>query len=275
MNRRPLLVISASVLLLCLVAIGVREGGRRLRERDAQQAEGLRQLDAARHEMVSSLRRSVENGETVDDPAAQLEDYNARLGRASEHLSDTDRKPVIAGQRVLARLTPLLQTYARELKQLETDGFTAPASLPSRESIQTRSQSVTRFDRANAELLSFYRGVEEAYRAELDKERLSETARTQALEGFRRGANIPLNVTIRETDATLARLMQKTLDLLDKQWGRWHVEESGEVLFDDADALAEFSAVQTELQQTADRQRVAQNELLEATGKIGVVPKRR
>jgi hypothetical protein len=170
-------------------------------------------------------------------------------------------------------LAPLLQTYAHELKALQEEGFSAPASLSSRDAIRARSESVSRFDKANADLLTFYRRVEEAYRAELKKERLSELVQTQAVEGFRAGAHIPLNITIREADAALARLMQKTLGILDENWGRWRVAENDEVLFDEANALAQFSAVQNELQQTAERQRRAQTELLEATSKAQIRPR--
>jgi hypothetical protein len=273
MNRRALLVIVASVVGLVFVAIGVREGGRKFRERKAQRAEGLRQLDAARNDMVDALRRSVETGEPVEDPAKHLQEYDARLTNATEHLSAAERRPVIAGQRVLARLTPLLQNYTRELKTLENEGFTKPASLASREAIHARAEAVSRFDKANAELLTFYRGVEDAYREELKKERINEMALRQAVDGFRAGANIPLNITIREADAALAQLMQKTLDLLDRSWGRWRVADTGEVLFDEDEALAQFSAVQNELQQTAERQRVAQNELIQAASKLQIMPR--
>ncbi|HEX5175924.1 MAG TPA: hypothetical protein VFV83_02790 [Chthoniobacteraceae bacterium] len=267
MNRRAVLVLAAGVLFLGLVAAGVREGGRKLRERKERQVEGLRQLDAARNDIVGALRHSVESGEVLEDPTKHLQEYDARLTSATEHLSADDRKPVIAGQRVLAQLTPLLQVYTRELKTLQEQGFSAPASLSSREAIRERSESVSRFDKANADLLTFYGGVEEAYRAELKKERLSELVQTQAIAGFRAGANIPLNISIRKADAELARLMQRTLDILDRNWGRWRVAEDDEVLFDEAEALAQFSAVQSELEQTAEHQRLAQAELLEATSK--------
>jgi hypothetical protein len=273
MNRRAVLVIGASIFFLSLVAVGVREGGRRFRERKERQIEGLRQLDAARNDMVGALRHSVEAGEAVEDPTKHLEEYDARLTSATAHLSATERKPVVAGQRLLAQLAPLLQTYAHELKALQEEGFSAPASLSSRDAIRARSESVSRFDKANADLLTFYRRVEEAYRAELKKERLSELVQTQAVEGFRAGAHIPLNITIREADAALARLMQKTLGILDENWGRWRVAENDEVLFDEANALAQFSAVQNELQQTAERQRRAQTELLEATSKAQIRPR--
>jgi len=273
MNRRGLLVIGASVLVLAFVAFVVRESGRQYRERQEHRLEGLRELDAARDDMVGALRRSVEGGEVTGDPAKQLQEYDARLTAATENLSAAERKPVVAGQRVLGQLTPLLQSYARELKTLQDEGFSTPASLSSREAIHARSEAVSRFEKANADLLTFYRGVEAVYRAELKKERLGDAVEMQAVSGFRSGANIPLNITIREADASLAQLMQKTLDLLDKQWGRWRVTENDEVLFDDEDALAAFSAVQTELEKTAERQRIAQTQLLEAASKFQVAPR--
>jgi hypothetical protein len=45
------------------------------------------------------------------------------------------------------------------------------------------------------------------------------------------------------------------------------------VLFDEDEALAQFSAVQNELQQTAERQRVAQNELIQAASKLQIMPR--
>lgn len=67
---------------------------------------------------------------------------------------------------------------------------------------------------------------------------------------------------MRAQDDTITAELLKACDLLDKNWGRWHVDGStGALTFDNDSAVEEFNAIQTRVSEVAEEQKRSQAEL--------------
>ncbi len=224
--------------------------------------EGLKELDAIQRGSIDDLKEVVIDGRASENAVQRIEDYTARIGEVAAALKPNERKSLVAAQRVLGRLTPQMAAYENALRELNEAGASAPGTLTSMEVIDDRVKMTERFQSANWALSDFYRDLETNFKAELDKEQLPETMKAEVMGGFRRGASVDINLTIRECDQEIAANLLATLELFKKQWGLWTVEPDGTLAFDDNAPFGEYTALQEKLRSAGERQQSAQKELL-------------
>jgi hypothetical protein len=67
---------------------------------------------------------------------------------------------------------------------------------------------------------------------------------------------------MRGQDDTITSELLKACDLLDENWGRWHVDgNTGELIFDNDSAVQEFNAIRAKVSDVAEEQKRSQAEL--------------
>ena len=230
-----------------------------------QHQEAVPKLQAMESSGVDELKEIVATGQPPENVAGRIYDYTDRIGEVASTMGAAERKPLLAAQRVFAQMAPQMAVYEKTFKELDAAGGSSPATLGSQEVIRDRIAMVKRFQVANHALLEFYRSVETSYRVELDKEGLTSAVKSQVMNGFRNGACVDVNLTIRESDEKIAVILLKLLELFSREWGDWKVQDAGELAFEHDVALTEYHVLQDELRAVSARQQAAQKELLKRT----------
>jgi hypothetical protein len=225
----------------------------------------LADLEAKRRELTDAARTSVEEG-NMDGMAERLAKFGESVGNAADGASGTERQSLRAAQRVLQSMAPSLGSYEAALKELQSAGFARPQSINSREAIAARVALVKKFGAANDNLSRVLEGLEARVRVELEQEGVPVRDREKFVSGFIKASNMDLNRTIRQCDRELTDNLLKMLALLDREWGTWKME--GEtVIFNRPPVIQEFNGLTAELNDIAERQSAAQQEMLNRAGK--------
>jgi hypothetical protein len=225
---------------------------------------GLEQLDKARQNLVSSMRETMKN--PVAGPAAavdQLKSYSRKLGEATSQMQGREKLAGEAGQRFYRLLTAKMQGYSTAVQALQKEGFGRAKGINTRADLQHRRELVQAFARANQDVADFYTNAENIFRGELQKENLDSGYIGQVLEGFRKSASIDLVLKVRKCDAEIVDQTNKMLDLYDREWRTWRVEDSGKVIFVNPAAVDEFQAAQNAIKDIAARQKAFQDQILQ------------
>lgn len=199
---------------------------------------------------------------TDEKIAARIHDYTMKIGDAALAMKPEERKPLFAAQRVYAQMAKPMAAYEEAFKQLSDAGFASAATLRTPESIAERLEMVRHFEIANRDLREFYKHIDKRYREEIEKEELPAATRAGVIEGFRRGANVDLNLTIRRCDDQLAKALRRVLELMTREWGQWKVAPDGDALFLNESARAEYAELLKQIRATTEQQQNAQRELL-------------
>lgn len=71
-----------------------------------------------------------------------------------------------------------------------------------------------------------------------------------------------LVLKVRAYDSELVTQMNRILDLYEREWYTWRVDENGRVIFVNPAAVDEFQAAQTSITEIADRQKATQQEIV-------------
>ena len=225
----------------------------------------LADLEAKRRDLTEAAKASAEEG-TVDGMADRLSKFGESVGNAAESSSGAERQSLRVAQRVLQSMTPALATYEAAFKELQTAGFARPETFATRQAIAARVVAVKKFGEANDQLTKTLEGMESRVRLELEAEGVPVPNREPFVTGFLKSSNLDLNRTIRRCDTELVSVLLKMLAVLDREWGAWKSQDE-EVIFNQPPVIEEYNKLVTELEDIAERQSTAQQELLNRTSK--------
>jgi hypothetical protein len=246
---------------LYLVSTSVAKAVATQKERRARLAD----LETKRRELADAARSSVEEGK-MEGMSERLTKFGESVGNAADSASGTERQSLRVAQRVLQSMAPSLGSYEAALKELQAAGFARPQSINSRDAIAARVALVKKFGAANDNLSRVLQGLESRVRVELEQEGVPARDREKFVSGFIKASNLDLNRTVRQCDRELTDNLLKMLALLDREWGAWKMD--GEtVIFNRPPVIQEFNGLTTELNDIAERQSAAQQEILNRAGK--------
>jgi hypothetical protein len=269
-NSSRLWIILGVVFLALVIAGGVglfftvKYAGRAFESQRERRAK-LADMEEKRRELSAAARTSAEDG-TVDGLADRLAKFGESVGNAAESTTGAERQSLRVSQRVLQSMAPALGTYEAAFKELQSAGFAKPATLGSREAIAARVATVKKFGVANDNLSKVLDGLESRVRAEMETEGIPVRNREQFVSGFMKSANLEINRIIRRCDSELVTTLLKMLTVLDREWGQWKAQDEN-VIFNRPPAIEEYNKLVSELQEIADRQSTAQQELLNRSSK--------
>jgi hypothetical protein len=264
-------IIVGIILIAVMIAGGVgiySLGGRLLSRSIAAKTERrarIADLEAQRRELTEAAKASVEDGSS-EGMAERLAKFGETVGNAAESTSGTERQSLRVAQRMVQSMAPALGSYEAALKELQAVGFVQPETIDSREAIANRVAVVKKFGEANDNLSKTLEGMETRVRAELEQEGVPAKHREQFVTGFLKSANLDLNRTIRKCDAELVTTLLQMLSVLDREWGAWKAENDN-VIFSRDPVIEEYNKLVEALDDIAERQTSAQQELLKRTSK--------
>jgi hypothetical protein len=222
-------------------------------------------LETQRRELTEAAKASVEEGSS-EGMAERLAKFGETVGNAAESTSGTERQSLRVAQRMVQSMAPALSSYESAFKELQAVGFVQPETIKSREAIASRVAVVKKFGEANASLSRTLDGMEKRVRVELEQEGVPVRQREQFVTGFLKSANLDLNRTIRKCDAELVTTLLNMLAVLDREWGAWKAE-NGSVIFNRDPVIEEYNKLVEALDDIAERQTTAQQELLKRASK--------
>ena len=254
-SDRALAIVAGGLVVAGVFALGVWIG-----RKSGRTSEAFAKIEDARVQVI-------EASTTPASGADRLKEFKATLGEAAEKMSETERKPLLAAQELVARIQPQMAAYEASLAALSKARYVAPASIDTQEEIRARIALVQRFDEANGAMIRYFKNAERDYRATLDKLGVAENLKAGVIEGFRRGGNFDLNLKIHESNRQLAASMEEMLKLLNREWGAWRTNEKGDAIFDHEDAVKEFETLQGELTAAAKSHEAAEKKLIERAAK--------
>ena len=184
---------------------------------------------------------------SVEQAAERIRNYSNKIGAAAASMNPSERKALFATQRVFARLAPLMAGYEAAMDELNDAGGADPSSLTSLEEIARREKLARQFQDANRAVTQFYQDLEKNFRSEINREKLSDSVKTEVAAAFARGASIEANLTLREHDRLIAEAVLEVLSMLRLKWGGWSLQKDGGLTFEQDAVLGEYLAFQEKI----------------------------
>lgn len=222
---------------------------------------GVEQIDKAQARLFADMRASMGDPVSSSSSVQQLNSFVDTMGKATSGMAGREKKAGEAMQRFFRLLTLKMQAYAAATQALAAAGFSRAKGIRTREDLQHRRELVRNFGKANKDVEDFYRNAEGILRHDLEEENLPRTYIDPVLVDFRKTTLMVLKV--RACDDELVTQSNKILDLYDREWATWRVEESGKVIFVNPAAVDEFVAAQQSILEIAGRQQKLQKQVLD------------
>jgi hypothetical protein len=227
---------------------------------------GMQKMNQAEQQLTSNMREAMKNPATAPAKAVQqLDQYSKQLGSATDEMQGKEKIAGEAGQRLFKLLSVQMQNYATAYQAVVQSGFYKAKGINTREDLQHRREIVKAFGDANEHVADFYRNSVETLRVELKKGDLTDDYIETILKGFQKTASIDLVLKVRKCDADLVTQCNKILDIYDREWGNWHLDDKGLVIFQNPAAVADFNSAQGAIRQIADDQKGFQQQILKNT----------
>lgn len=177
----------------------------------------------------------------------------------------TDEQKIADAERGIFVSVPEKQAaYDKAFNELKSAGIVHAISLPTRESIHRREETLKRFDDANTALEQVFKNAEETLRSELLREGFSEYASAKAAARFAQRANIPLILRIRSCDRESNAALLQLLELLDSRWGTWRSVAEDRLLFKQPADTNAYNAIRQQIAAISAAQQAAQAEAQQA-----------
>jgi len=248
------------IVLIALVASAAVTFQRMKQKRAAANAAFSEMQNAASDER-EKMADSIQKGETSGSDEA-IGRMKQQLEKSAAHMSRDDANAARALAVYLARMQEKAQAYEAALKRM-LDADVLAFNFSDRAMIEPHRKLIVDFAAANDEMTDTVLRAEELARAELVTAKVPERTIEATMNGFNKGrVQRQLQLRIREYDHTLGEAGLATLDLLDKNWGRWSRDEtSGQLRFQDDATLDTFNGLMTKIQTAADEQTRTQQEL--------------
>jgi len=246
-------------IVFCLAVIGFSG----MTWQAAQNRHAMEAVNKVERDMAGNLRETLKNAK--GDPSSALAQFNKlsdTLGQASSQMSGRDKRAAEAGQHFTKMLSAKVQLYSDAYKPLSKAGFAQAKGIASKDDIGHRRGLVNAFGDANKQVTDFYKASERTFRTELEKENLDGPYIDQVLRGFRESASVDIVLRVRKCDEELVAQMNKLLDIYEREWGAWRVDDAGKVIFVNPDAVKEFNGAQKSIVEIAERQKAAQEEII-------------
>ena len=265
-NRLWIVLVAGAALCVVVFAVLIYAGFttfQRVKQKAETAREARSQFEKATAEERQKMADMIENGDTTGGDAS--------LGRVKDQLekSAASMKGADAGtMRALAVVTGKMQAdlkgYEAVLARV-TEVELFRFNIRDKATLAAHRQMVGEFLASNKQLTETLKNGGELVRSELDKAGVSPKMRDATVAGFVSSQQKmrPLQMRIRGADQVLGDSALSILDLLEKNWGKWKIDDaSGAPVFNDDSTLEAYNAHIEKIQAAAADQTEAQGELV-------------
>jgi len=263
-----IILVAGSLVFIGLASVGVIFISAKLKENEAAKVEKARQnrqalgaLTAVTDQINQDLRDKIGKEDAVEGSADKAKQIEEAMGKAASKATGDDAKAMLAGQRLMASMQLYIAAYEKAYSAFMAKGGMSPASVTSHDDLNDRLALLKTFQTANQDFLENLKSVEVTYRTELLKQNVPLARAGTMARQFCLGGNIDTIISIRGTDNELCALMGQGLQLLQREWGKWKVNEEGVTVFQNTSALKSFQDLQSQIKEVANRQMQLQQNL--------------
>ena len=195
------------------------------------------------------------NADLKKDMAEQLESKGvyevdmAKAGRAMDavkgKIQKLDGKGKEVGEAIFSvndQILVLAKRHEAAVEKYVESGGTDASTIRTLEQLEAREKVIKELGESNDALLNFIQSIDVHLDAALANKELTPHQRTEAIQGYKKGANLEVVLAIRELDQQSVNDSLDVVSLLRKEWGRWRVQGDS-VLFDRGSAVIEFNSI--------------------------------
>lgn len=231
-------------------------------EKKEQSEQAMRDFEKTTNEMHDQMVKDFEaTGEIKHDPEA-MDRAIQNLRKAEQNLSGDEA--------AMARVSAgLMESFNREGSMIESKSaqlMTVPdfSGVTKVEHLAAKKLIVEDYMEMNSKLTARYKdGLRSEIQAALDKENISKTNQAAFIKEVNQSLakRVPNILIVRETDQNICELFLKQLDILEKGFGNWTVD-NGQLVFANEGDLTSYNALQEKIALEAAKQAEAQKAII-------------
>ncbi|HVU17876.1 MAG TPA: hypothetical protein VHD32_13200 [Candidatus Didemnitutus sp.] len=216
---------------------------------------------------IQELKRSARANGDLSDPK-KTDAFQQQLSKIIEDtlpkLSPKSRAGMTISLKMMQPLHDEVTAYVKLVDEFSSSDEARFTTIKDRAEIPPRVAHITRLSNANDNLTNKYRGLRDEAKALLDKSDISSSDKTGYLtafdEGF--GRTVGPTMAIRELDRKLYGEWTAALQLLDRSWGQWKVNDKQQIEWTDDGGRARFNEIMENIHVFTERQQRAQELLI-------------
>lgn len=251
------------IIALCVPFLSSCERLKEAQEKKKKSEQAMRDFENSANEMREEMVKDFEStGEINHNPEA--------MDRAIQNLRKAE-KNLSADQAAMARVSAsLMESFNREASMIQSKGqqlmsVADYSAVRSVEDLKAKRRIVEDYIKMNDDLMKRYKdGLRTEIQAALDKEKVSKKDQTAFFQGVNETLTprIPHIIIVREADDEICKLLLKQLDILEKGYGNWTLQD-GQLLFGSDSDLTAYNALQVKMEASAAKQAQAQQSLMQ------------
>jgi len=232
---------------------------------DRVQAASDEEILAAMNQQIAAIKAQMTQTQDGRQRAALQKQLMGVLDDSLNQVSPEIRPFLAVGLKLMQPLMTDAAAYQEAAGHFfQGDAFKV-AKIKSHEDIAARLATIARLDSANGKLLGRINSVESDAQKQLADAGLSQTQ----IDGFMRGLQssflkkLGAMRAVRGLDGSIFTDLKALFTLLDQQWGKWHLDDGGNVVFDNKATGEKFAALLKEIGTLAERETAAERVVLQ------------
>ncbi|MGE3107619.1 MAG: hypothetical protein AB7G11_17825 [Phycisphaerales bacterium] len=209
------------------------------------------------------MRRQLSAGDAASISPADIDHTAQAMNKAADKLQGDDAAVLRASATLMADLAERNRAFDELSDQLEALGGLDPSTMASRDDILQRIALIDQFLTLNRRFEAELKLTPRRFRESLVKQGLNQRQLARAENEFAAGFKLPMQVQFRQLQARFGSAARAYLGILADQWGRWtYSNATGQVVFEDSDAIAQFNQASETLQGSMLAMATIQREVL-------------
>ena len=233
---------------------------------DRVQAASDEEILAAMNQQIAAIKAQMTQTQDGRQRAALQKQLMGVLDDSLNQVSPEIRPFLAVGLKLMQPLMADAAAYQDAAGHFfQGDAFKV-AKVKSHEDIAARLATIAWLDSANGKLLGRINSVESDAQKQLADAGLSQTQIDGFMQGLQSSFLKKLGAmrAVRGLDGSIFTDLKALFTLLDQQWGKWHLDDGGNVVFDNKATGEKFAALLKEIGTLAERETAAERVVLQS-----------
>jgi hypothetical protein len=213
-----------------------------LNERSKPAAEFVKEVENQRDQWKNDLKEQLDSNGIIQLDLSKSDKTAAALEERARKL---DGKPKAIAEALLSvnsKMRALATRYEIATKNFTEAGGADASTMQTIEQIQSRENLAIEVKEANSSLIEFLSEIDIYLNSALSKAGLTLEESENAIQSYKKGANIDIVLAIRKLDMQITKDMIMVFNLLKREFGNWRTQGKN-VIFDRSLAATNFNAV--------------------------------
>ena len=213
-----------------------------LNERSKPAAEFVKEVENQRDQWKNDFKQQLDLNGKIQVDLSKADKTAAALEEGARKLDGKPKAIVEAMLSVDSKMRALATRYEIATKNFTEAGGATASTMQTIEQIQSRENLAVEVKEANSLLIEFLSGIDIHLNSALSKAGLTLEESEDAIQSYKKGANIEIVLAIRKLDMQITKDMIMLINLLKREFGNWRTHGKN-VIFDRSIAATNFNAV--------------------------------